>query len=270
MSQIRLIFLFVLAVFALVITGYLLNPDTSTFELLLLLLLCGGGTAIVYGYDFAQLKRSGYNDLISNVLNSPVETLFYFIFVVFIAPLSFFYLSSFRVNLLLVICLLGLLYSMPFNYQGKRMKLKHLVFVKNTFIGFSWGALILVGAGAMDAIEIIAFFLFVSFQVVVGSMIRDLSDVEKDAKDHVATLPVKFGIPKTIQILHFLNIISLIPLAFVAFSQGILLMLPVFTWRVLVIWRVSKDHCAIHWTQTCNILTCVIIGVAMAMFKLNL
>jgi 4-hydroxybenzoate polyprenyltransferase len=270
MSQFRLIVLFVLAVFALVWTGYLLNPVTNLVELVLLLALSGGGTAIIYGYDFAQLKRSGYDDLVSKVLNSPIETLFYFLFIVFLAPLSFFYLSSFRINTMLIICLFGLIYSMPFTYKGKRIKLKQIVFVKNIFIGFSWGALILVGAGSVETIEIKAYFTFVSLQVVTGSMIRDLYDVEKDKKDAVITVPVKFGIPFTIQLLYLINLLSVWPLLFVSLNNGLILMLPVLLWRFIVIRNVSRNQHSILWTQTSNIMTCVILGIIVAIDNLLL
>ena len=270
MSQFRLIILFILAVFALLFTGILLNPISSVFETIVLLALSGGGTAIVYGYDFAQLKRDGYNELISNVLHSSLETLFFFLFVVLIAPLSFFYLSSFRINVLLVICLAGLIYSIPFKFYGKRMKLKHLVFVKNIFIGFSWGALILVGAGNFETSLIKAYFVFASLQVVVGSMIRDIADLEKDSLDGVVTVPVRFGVPVTIKVLHLLNVLSALPLIFLPLNQGLIAMLPVFFWRMLVISRVSRDRHSLLWSQTCNILTCLMIGLVMAFFNMDL
>lgn len=270
MNQFRLIIVFILAVFALLITGILLHPYNSSLELIVLFALSGGGTAIVYGYDFAQLKRDGYNDLIANVLRSPLETLFFFLFVVVIAPLSFFYLSSFRINTMLIICLFGLIYSMPFNYKGKRTKLKHFLFVKNIFIGFSWGALILVGAGTFETNLIKAFFLFASLQVVAGSMIRDLSDLEKDQKDGVITVPVKHGVRFTVNVLHVINILSFIPFLFLPLQQAMLAMIPVFLWRLWVIYKVSQNHLSLLWTQTFNILTCVIIGIAMAIFKLDL
>ena len=270
MNQFRLIIVFILAVFSLLISGLLLHPHNSFLDLIVLYALAGGGTAIVYGYDFAQLKRDGYNDLIANVLRSPLETLFFFLFVVVIAPLSFFYLSSFRINAMLIICLFGLIYSMPFNWKGKRTKLKHFLFVKNIFIGFSWGALVLVGAGTFETDQIKAYFLFASLQVVVGSMIRDLSDLEKDEKDGVLTVPVRHGVPFTIKALHLINILSFAPFVFLPMDQGHFFMLPVLVWRIIVISNLSKYQQSLLWTQTFNILTCVIIGMAMAIFKLDL
>lgn len=269
MSQFRLIILFIIAVFSLILTGYALNPVTPISELLILLALSGGGTAIVYGYDFAQLRRSGYNELVSNVLGSSLETLFFFLFVVVIAPLSFFYLSSFRIQIMLLICLCGLIYSMPVVIGEIRWKLKQVVFIKNLFIGFSWGALIIVGAGSLDKAETILFFLFVSLQVVAGSMIRDLSDVEKDRNDCVQTVPVKFGVRMTVIILHAINCLSFLPLLFLSYSNLILAMLLVVIWRMLIIWKVSRDHHQLHWTQTLNILTCLLIGIFVVLFSPN-
>jgi len=265
----QIIALFIIASNSLLLAGSIFDLQRSILEVSILLGLCTSGTLVIYGYDFAQFNQKGYNELVSNVLKSPIQTFFYFLFIVVIVPFAFFQLSNFRINTLLIICLFGLLYSVPLNFIKKDFKLKKIFYFKNVFIGFSWGGLILVGAGSCSSSIVLAFFLFTSIQVMIGSSIRDIADIQKDQNSGMITLPVRFGIKNTVRILNALNLCSLGALFFALETNYWIVMALVFLWRAIVLAKVKIPKESILWTQTMNILTCTLLLLTMLVIKIS-
>ena len=268
-KNLQIIPLFIIASNSLLLAGSIFDLHRTILEVSILIGLCTSGTIIIYGYDFAQLNQNGYNNLVSNVLKSPIQTLFYFLFIVIVVPFTFFELSNFRINAMLIICLFGLLYSVPLNFIKRDFKLKKIFYFKNIFIGFSWGSLLLVGAGSFSSSIVWSFFLFTSIQVIIGSSIRDIADIQQDHYLGMNTIPVRYGIKNTVRILRALNLCSLGALFYTLETDYWIVMAVVFFWRAIVLAMVKIPQESILWTQTMNILTCTLLFLTMLVIKIS-
>lgn len=268
-KNLQIIPLFIIASNSLLLAGSIFDLHRTILEVSILIGLCTSGTIIIYGYDFAQLNLNGYNNLVSNVLKSPIQTLFYFLFIVIVVPFTFFELSNFRINAMLIICLFGLLYSVPLNFIKRDFKLKKIFYFKNIFIGFSWGSLLLVGAGSFSSSIVWSFFLFTSIQVIIGSSIRDIADIQQDHYLGMNTIPVRYGIKNTVRILRALNLCSLGALFYTLERDYWIVMAVVFFWRAIVLAMVKIPQESILWTQTMNILTCTLLFLTMLVIKIS-
>ncbi|MFO0494949.1 MAG: UbiA family prenyltransferase, partial [Flavobacteriia bacterium] len=128
---------------------------------------------------------------------------------------------------------------------------------------------ILVGAGSCSSSIVLAFFLFTSIQVMIGSSIRDIADIQKDQNSGMNTLPVRFGIKNTVRILNALNLCSLGALFFALETNYWIVMALVFLWRAIVLAKVKIPKESILWTQTMNILTCTLLLLTMLVIKIS-
>lgn len=106
----------------------------------------------------------------------------------------------------------GILYSitwLPKKFKYRR--LKEIPFVKNLVVAFAWAltpALLPVYSNSSNAT--VATFIVVIFfftLVFINSVIFDLRDIEGDAASGVKTIPVVFGVRRTINFLACLNIL---------------------------------------------------------------
>jgi len=257
----RILLLFVIATQSLLLAGFLLVPTMTIIELLLLLWLGISGTLLIYGSTIGHHSLSIKKGL-QQLVQSKLQLLFVAQVVLLIIPASIVILSWFQLVVLASICLLGWLYSIPFTIQGKPFRLKNVFLFKNTFIGFAWGALIVVGAGTVFDDQVLALFLFTSLQIVVGSTVRDCADIEHDTTSGVRTLPVIIGLKKTIQWLHLANVLTVIPSYLVCQDHRMLiLMVVVLAWKALILEKARRNNHSVLWTQTFNILTCFVIFV---------
>lgn len=158
----------------------------------------------------------------------------------------------------------GLFYSITFEYKKTSFKLKSVAWLKNILIGVGWGALIFLGAGSVETLPILISALFLTLQVIIGSIIRDLDDIEEDRQKSVNTLPVALGFKKTITYTHGLNLLSLfILLAALIWcpQQNILWMLWIFAviYRATMIAIIGRRHEDSFFMQPVNIATCGLI-----------
>jgi 4-hydroxybenzoate polyprenyltransferase len=224
--------------------------------MLLILWLGICGTILIYDNPAASARFSQMNKL------SLIQWLFLLQFILITLPLSILYVSNFRLAVLIGICFLGWLYSKSFDINGNTFRVKDTLFIKNIFIGLGWGLLVIVGAGTADNKMIMAVFLFTSLQISVGSIIRDISDVENDTRTGMRTMPIVFGIHKTITILQVLNLLTFFPPLLIKQNWYLVIfMLTIITWKWIVLMKVKTTHQSSLWTQTLNILTCSLIFI---------
>ncbi len=164
------------------------------------------------------------------------------------------------------ILFLGLSYSYPFATSNGTFRLKSLTGIKSAWIGVGWAMLVYLGAGDTSSspyVHIVAGF--VALQVMAGSVLRDLDDLEEDRVSGTRTLPLVFGERTTYALLHTLNILS-----------GVLLLIcPVpwgMAWMAVLVWRAvnlewlrwgDPGHYA---TQYMNLATCGLIFISRMVF----
>jgi 4-hydroxybenzoate polyprenyltransferase len=164
-----------------------------------------------------------------------------------------------------LILLLGLSYSYPIETKNGIFRLKSLTGIKSAWIGIGWALLVYLGFGAIDSAVTHWVAGFVALQVMAGSVLRDLDDVEEDRKSGTKTLPIVFGVRTTYALLHGLNLLS-----------GVLLVLMPFEWATIwsgvLIWRAANLEW-IRWgspghyaTQYMNLATCGMIFILRMVF----
>lgn len=258
------LFLFFISSNSLLLAGSVISQSWNIPQLLLLQ-WCGiCGIFLIYRFnDFIDQAHS-FRFNIRRFLRIRLHILVIaqLIFITF--PLAIHYLSGFRIVMLMSIGILGILYSLNFPFKGRNNRIKNIFLIKNIFIGFAWGSLILVGADVFNQRFTTALFLFTSLQVVIGSMIRDIPDTARDKTDRVRTLPALFGVEATLKVLHALNVVSVLPAMIVYRNNGFLLfMLIIITWRFISFVKINKQNNSLLWTQTFNLLTCFLIFIIL-------
>ena len=253
--------LFIIAACSLLCCGFLFNKQNSLIQLILLLWCTVSGIYIVYRFnDFIdQSKNFKFN--VQRYFSSIENLTITLQLLLLAAPISIYYLSSFQILVLSIACATGLIYSINFSHNNKNYRVKNIFLLKNIFIGFSWGALTLIGANNFEIKTIAVLFLFASLQVVIGSIIRDIPDVLKDYEDNVKTLPIVAGIKSTLIILSAFNLalLSILTLE----TEYIIKEIVLFTiiWRSFLLIMLFKNYESKLWTQTINVSTCLVIFI---------
>lgn len=254
--------LFFIASNSLLLAGSIVT-HTWNLSQLLLIQWCGVcGIFLIYRFnDFIDQTHSfRFNIKRFFSIKLHVIVIAQLLFITF--PLALNLLSDFRIIMLLSICLLGVLYSLNFPFNGRNNRIKNIFLVKNIFIGFAWGSLILVGAGVFHHRLTMGLFIFTSLQVVIGSIIRDIPDIERDKTDRVKSLPAVFGTKATLHVLHALNLLSFLSGYLMEKNNGFLLfMLMIISWRFISFIKIQKHNDSKLWTQTFNLLTCFLIFI---------
>ena len=242
--------LFLIAAISLVLSGIVLIQPASDTHALASVYIATIGTWLLYGFDFRDPLKTGWQRL-------------FVLQLVLAVVLGFYFLDTFQIGLLLAIALLSILYQFKIPLIAQRFHLKRFLLVKNVLIGLSWAALVPFGARTFDDTAVQFLFWFVAIQVGYGSVIRDISDIEHDARQQLRTLPIYFGVPKTLLFLHLINILSLfLCLLFVGFdpfSWLFQLSFVVVFYKALILLQVQLNHRKLIWTQYLNILTCLLI-----------
>jgi 4-hydroxybenzoate polyprenyltransferase len=255
----RIVVLFNIATQALLLSGLFLSKETDVLQIALTSLIGINGTLLIYGFDFGYGAGRNILKYLQNSRQHPWQSLFLVQFFVLTLPLTLCFLTWDRILLMALIGGFGLLYSMHFPFVKEGFRFKRILLLKNCLIGFSWGALVLVGAGTVDNQLADLFFWFMSLQIIVGSIVRDCADTHHDEKLGVRTLPLKFGIKRTIVGIHVANIVTACVLFFFPIAlQSIVVISITVIWRSIVIYKVGKNHGSLFWTQTLNILTCLV------------
>jgi 4-hydroxybenzoate polyprenyltransferase len=221
-SSVLIKFLFILATISLVGVGQFLVQQTTLTHALATQYIAFLGTWILYVFDWrAPFKKGGQRvfilqALILGLLALPFITFFQWYVIGFIAFLS-------------------IIYQVKIPYVKVQFQFKKRLLVKNILIGLSWAALIPLGAGHLSTTAIQFLFWFMAVQVSYGSVIRDITDIAHDQKHQFQTLPIIFGVSKTIRILQLVNWSSFLLACYFANEK--------------------------LWTQYLNISTCMLIFV---------
>ncbi len=158
----------------------------------------------------------------------------------------------------LLILALGLSYAYPLPWKTRVLRLKDVTGLKSAWIGIGWALLVYLGAGDFHHLQAHWVASFVALQVMAGSVLRDLDDMDEDRLAGTRTLPLALGEGPTYLLLHALNL-----------SSGIMLFtMPVafaFGWFFVIAWRAAN----LEWlrlsepgrfaTQYMNLATCGLI-----------
>lgn len=260
----RLTFFF-LATNALLLAGQLVFQSFSWMDFLLLQ-WCGlTGVLIVYRFNDLIDHSRDFSFNVQQVLGNKLNLFVVLQLLFLLLPIAFREFSTGRIIALLLICILGVLYSVKFRLNGHYYRIKHIFMVKNLLIGVLWGALIPVGADNFSDPQVLALFVFTSLQVMIGSIIRDIPDTESDRMEGVQTLPVMIGFPATMRLLHLFNGMALVSAIglFPVKSFAFMLFVVVF-WRMILLICVHRKPNNKWFTNTLNLFTCVIILGALA------
>ena len=107
----------------------------------------------------------------------------------------------------------------------------------------------------MDDRTVLTLSLFVSFQITIGSSIRDMQDIEKDRVMGIRTIPMVLGESKSILLYTALNVLSLLALTLSPLDPIVMwVVLMVFAWRILHLIMLRTVRNREFWCQTYNIL----------------
>jgi len=248
---------------ALVVTGYLISDALSFGAFLLLLWINLVGVFLIYRINdcFAQ-----YGKFISNVvdfLRHPLHLILTLQLIVVVMPLSILLLPKPVLYILNVMALMGILYCSNVRLFGTQFRFKDILFVKNIMIGSAWGALVLIGGAVSHDSLLLIFFLIASIQVTIGGIIRDIPDIDFDRSKGVRTLPVVFGLKKTMRFLNLLNAsILLLPVFFGGESGVWLFSIIVAGWRLTNLGLLERNVKVVFFSQWMNLFTCVIFLIA--------
>jgi 4-hydroxybenzoate polyprenyltransferase len=256
------LYLFFLASNSLLFAG---SSVTHTWNIpqLLIIQWCGiCGIFLIYRFNDFIDQTHDFSFSIRRFLNTKLHVFVLGQLFFITLPLAIYFLSDFRLIMLICICMLGILYSLNFPLNGKNYRIKNIFLVKNIVIGFAWGSLILVGAGLFQDKFVIGLFIFTSIQVIIGSVLRDIPDIEKDKTDQVSSLPVVFGTSTSLFVLHALNLFSFL-IGFLLKSDAafLIFMLIILTWRAITFIKIQKNNTSKLWSQTLNLLTCFFIFI---------
>lgn len=252
--------LFFLASSALVATGFLWS-EIPDWKVILLLLYCNfTGVFLVYRLNDCIDQDVALSLNIKHFFVIHLHKLIVAQFILILIPLGYFWLPDFSWVVLAIGAVLGTLYSLTFTINHVHFRIKNVFVLKNILIGLVWGGLVLIGAGRFDSDIIQGLFCFVTLQVMIGSMVRDVPDLEKDREHHVQSFPVMIGVRNTIFVMHCLNLLSL---SFVYFMTGWKLWLLAFgsvlLWRFFNLIQLQKAPHDKFWSQTANLFTCILI-----------
>jgi len=195
-------------------TMLLLNLNVS---ILLLFVVCTFSSAV---YHFNRKT-----DLEEDLINEPEKIAFLrktkfldilypilFILVVVITAIYNIYASL----MILVAPVLGFLYYSKWipKSLAKRIgarRIKELPYAKSLFISGSWSLFVILTAvyysiPITSTVLLIYFFVFLRF--FINTVVYDMKDVVGDKKVGIRTLPVLFGITRTVNFLMLLNVIA--------------------------------------------------------------
>tara|TARA_B110001454_G_scaffold219198_1_gene251469 strand:+ start:39743 stop:40573 length:831 start_codon:yes stop_codon:yes gene_type:complete len=241
-------------------TGFTFNSDITLTHFLIVTITTIFLVLFVYGFD--------------DVMDSEV-TLAYFkipsvrwlgISSIACTFLTFFTLGWTSFISALLILFIGTLYSFRHDRDHFNIRLKSFFILKNFLIGVGWGLLVFLGSDHFSLESVFVTFLFFTLQVTIGSVIRDLDDIEEDRRNKVATFPIVLGVEKTAYALHGINLLSAATLylgsILVPELKALWLM-----WVLIVIYRfglievIRRKNMSSILLQQFNILACSLVFV---------
>lgn len=260
-AHFRHLALFLLASTSLLISGYIANNERSWLELMVLLWCNFCGVVLIYTISgYVDQSNSKFN--LRRFFSHEWHIIFVVQLFLFTFPIAFLTISLFRFVAFALVASLGIIYSAGFRKNDFHFRVKNIFLFKNLSIGIAWGILVLIGAGNLKNPDVLALFVFASLQVFIGSMIRDVPDLEKDKNDGTRTFPVLFGLNATFVFMHLLNFCSVLAAYCCSWSQGILfIMIAGVLWRFVNLWKLKENAGSKVWGQTVNLATCSLILV---------
>jgi len=258
--------LFFIAALSLLLSGILVGDTIDYKEIFLLVCSIVLGVFWVYRVndviDFDENLKFNIFSFFSNKFH-----VLYSLFILILIIFGTFLFGLFRFQVFAFVGLLGFIYSVSCNIFNKSFRLKNVFFFKNLSIGLAWGALVLIGSGSINSRESLVVFLLATIQVFIGSMIRDIPDLDKDLKQNVKSFPVVIGIENTILFMHIVNLSSFSILLLSSFSMFILITV-VVAWRFVNLVMLQKNPFSNFWGQYFNLMTCTLIFIVVLIDKL--
>lgn len=261
------LFLFIVAAISLAISGQILSHfnlihaiihvNTITF-----------GVILVYRLNHIFQAEGAIKSNIIAFLKVPLH----FISLLSILLFSFpFYLINYQLEIIVLIsigALLGAIYALPITINNYTFRLKKVLFIKNILIGFVWALLVLIGAYPELNNEVVYLFGFVFIQVFIGSIIRDMPDINNDMNVRVNTLPNRFGRLKTLYALYAINTLVAI-MAFILHVPNSIQLLIYFVFILRTINLIGLGHGSNHifWTEVYNLNICTTILFLILILK---
>lgn len=251
-SSVLIKILFILATISLVGVGQFVVQQTTWIPGLATQYVAFLGTWLLYGFDWrTPFQKGGQHVFIFQAL--------------ILGFLAFPYLTFFQWSVIGLIAFLSALYQVQIPFVKLQFEFKKRLLVKNILIGLSWAALIPLGAGHFTAPEIQFLFWFMAVQVGYGSVIRDITDIAHDKKHQLQTLPIIYGVSKTIRILQLVNWSSFLLALYFAYDSELrwiyAVAFLVIGYKSLLLYKVKQNPTAKRWTQYLNISTCMLIFV---------
>lgn len=251
-SSVLIKFLFILATISLVGLGQFVVEPISWTHAFATQYMAFLGTWLLYGFDWrAPFKKGAQRIFILQAL----------ILGFLVLP----YLTFFQWSVIGLIAFLSALYQVRLPFLKIQFQFKKRLLIKNILIGFSWAALIPLGAGHFSTTEIQFLFWFMAVQVGYGSIIRDITDIAHDQRHQLQTLPIIFGVSKTIGILQLVNWGSFLLACYFANETNLQWIYSVaflvICYKSLLLYKVKQNQSRKLWTQYLNISTCMLIFV---------
>lgn len=241
-------------------SGCVLTHHFNYTELLVMLWCTIGGTFLIYRINDYIDTEHGFRFNVLEFLREKRHLLIVAHLFLFAFPVAFFTITRFSFFVLSAVAALGVFYSISVPLGKFTFRLKNVFLLKNISIGVAWGSLVLVGAGTLESADVVALFLFVSIQVAIGSMIRDIPDEEKDHEAGARTFPVLYGAKATMQFLFLTNVLSAVLLLYPGITGGIIEVIVITVlWRMLTLVKLTQDIHNRTWGQTLNLFTCTVI-----------
>lgn len=265
-KRIKINLLFILATLSLLIAGYWIHPSESLTHLLLLSYWCICGTWMVYGLEFNKRENNSISSLFKALKKHKGQQLFV-VHLILLTPLFLYVISWYAIFALVIIALLGLVYSIELKFINVGFKLKQVFFLKNIIIGLAWGLLVLLGGNNYEDPALLVCFFLSTLQIIVGSILRDVADFNFDIKSKTKTVPIILGLQFTFPLLHLLNLMSASVLLIFSDTWILFVVAIVVAWKALIIEKVRRNNHSVLWTQTLNILTCSLILILVLIFK---
>ncbi len=192
---------------------------------------------IVYTYNhFKETKEDFLTNPERTKYLQKVEKYFPFVFSLYFLLLILLLLST-NINTFLFVLFLslgGVLYSIHL----KKLTQKIFCF-KNIYTSLFWamgGAFFPIFYYSISFnITFFLFFLFIFFRWILNTIFFDIKDMEGDRKENLKTMPSLIGKEKTLQFLHILNFLSMIPVVLGAYFK----ILPFFSLFLVIFYFYS-------------------------------
>jgi 4-hydroxybenzoate polyprenyltransferase len=196
---------------SIVLTGLMIFNLTISWELLVVAYL---GMQIIYSYNhFKEIDH----DLISNperstfVLGKKKISKILLALNISILSIVLFFTKPIFFVYIITLLFVGILYTDYFKILTERV----IVSFKNIYTALCWSFIsfaIALFYSIPFHIYFFSFAFFIFIRWLINTAYFDIKDVNSDRDRNIKTLPVFFGIKKTVNYLHVLNFLSLIVL----------------------------------------------------------